>query len=322
MAVYTAVGEDEVRALLVRLGLGPLQRFEGIAAGIENSNWFVDSPRGGFVLTIFERLPATELPFYLALMQHLAQAGIPVPEPQAAADGALQFTLAGKPAALLTRLPGSHRLAPDLHHCAQVGSMLARMHRAGQHFRHQQPHPRGLDWWAQTVPVVLPFLDAERAALMQSELAFQQSAAASSAAQSLPRGPVHADLFRDNVLFDGLPGHERLTGCLDFFFAGTDALLFDIAVCLNDWCSDPASARLDEARATTLVAAYASERELSAAEQYLLPTWLRAAALRFWLSRLWDLHLPRQAALLKPHDPAPFERMLRQRVDNPWHPSC
>lgn len=155
---------------------------------------------------------------------------------------------------------------------------------------------------------------------MDSELAFQRAVAASGDHAQLPRGPVHGDLFRDNVLFDGLPGHEKLTGLLDFFFAGDEVVAFDIAVCLNDWCSDPDSARLDETRAAALVAAYERERPLAAAELRLMPALMRAAALRFWLSRLDDRHRPREAALLNPHDPAPFERMLRERIAQPWHP--
>ncbi len=324
MAVYTPVPEDDVRALVARLGLGRLSRFEGIRGGIENSNWFVDTEgghgTGRYVLTLFERLRAEELPYYLGLMQHLAARGIPVPDPQAGADGALSFTLQGKPAALLTRLPGSHRLAPDLHHCTQVAAMLARLHEAARGYHHEQAHPRGLPWWEATVPQVLPHVDAATAALLREELAFQQAVAGSADALALPRGPVHADLFRDNVMFDGLPAHEKLTGFLDFFFAGTDAWLFDIAVCLNDWCIDLDSGRLDETRAAAFVAAYAAVRPLTAAEHRLMPAMLRAAAFRFWLSRLWDLHLPRPAALLKAHDPSHFERVLRERLERPWHP--
>jgi homoserine kinase type II len=319
MAVYTVVGADEARALVARLGLGELTALAGIPSGIENSNYFVDTDAGRFVLTVFERLTATELPYFLRLMKHLAQHGIPVPDPQADAAGELLFTLHGKPAALLTRLPGSHRLAPDEHHCREVGAMLARLHAAAADLPLNQPHLRGLDWWVRTVPEVLPHLDTERAALLRDELAFQQQVAASPDGRALPRGAIHADLFRDNVMFDGLPGHEKLTGFLDFFFAGTDALAFDIAVCLNDWCIDLDSGRLDEDRAAAFVAAYQSERRLTAAEHRLMPALLRAAAFRFWLSRLWDWFLPRDAALLNAHDPAHFERVLRQRIDHPWH---
>jgi len=159
----------------------------------------------------------------------------------------------------------------------------------------------------------------EQAVLLRGELAFQNHVAASSAHAALPRGPIHADLFRDNVMFDGLPGHEKLTGFFDFYFAGVDAFLFDIAVCLNDWCIDLDSGRLDEERAQRFCAAYHRVRPLEGAEVRLMPALLRAAALRFWISRLWDLHLPRDASLLKAHDPAHFERVLRERVASPWH---
>jgi homoserine kinase type II len=320
MAVYTEVGFDEADQLVQGLGLGALTDLRGIRSGIENTNYYANTARGQWVLTIFERLSREQLPYYLQLMQHLALQGIPVPAPQASADGALVHTLGGKPAAVVTRLPGSHRLAPDASHCAQVGEMLARMHRAGSSFAGQQPHLRGLAWWAETVPVVLPHLGPPQAALLRDELLFQQTVAASAAGRSLPRGPVHADLFRDNVMFDATAGEDRLCGFFDFYFAGTDALLFDIAVCLNDWTIDHGSGRLVDELAVPLLAAYQSVRQLTPAELRLLPALLRAAALRFWLSRLWDWHLPRSAALLAPKDPTHFERVLRERIDNPWHP--
>ena len=320
MAVYTVVSAHEARALVARLGLGELGSLHGIAAGIENSNYFVDTDRGRYVLTVFERVRGESLAYDLALMRHLAARGLPVPDPQPGADGALGFELHGKPAALLTRMPGSHRLAPDLHHVEQLGQVLARMHHAASDFARVQPNPRGLDWCEATAAELRGVVDAASAALMASELAYQRAMAASVDHAQLARGPVHGDLFRDNVLFDGLPGHEKLTGLLDFFFAGNEAFAFDIAVCLNDWCSDLDSGRLDETRAAALVAAYERERPLAAAELRLLPALLRAAALRFWLSRLHDLHRPRAAALLHPHDPAPLERMLRERIAQPWHP--
>ncbi len=321
MAVYTELGFGEADALLQRLGLGALTDLRGIRSGIENTNYYATTARGQWVLTIFERLAREQLPYYLRLMQHLALAGIPVPAPQPAADGSLVHTLSAKPAAVVTRLPGSHRLAPDAPHCAQVGEMLARMHLAGASFADQQPHLRGLAWWTETVPVVLPHLDAERAALLQDELAFQQAFAASAAGQSLPKGPIHADLFRDNVMFDETAGEDRLCGFFDFYFAGTDTWLFDVAVCLNDWCCDLDSGRLVESRAWAFCNAYQRVREFTGAERRALPALLRAAAFRFWLSRLWDWHLPREAALLQPKDPAQFERVLRARIENPWHPS-
>jgi len=321
MAVYTEVGFAEAAALCERLGLGALADLQGIRSGIENTNYYATTARGQWVITLFERMAEGELPYYLGLMQHLAAHGIPVPAPQAAPGGTLVHRLAGKPAAVVTRLPGSHRLAPHAGHCAQLGAMLARLHRAAAGFALQQPHPRGLAWWLQTVPVVRPHVTPEQAALLEQELAFQQQLAASPAGAALPRGPIHADLFRDNVMFDDTAGDDRLCGLFDFYFAGTDALLFDVAVCLNDWCCDAASGRLDEARATAFVAAYHGVRALQHGEVRLLPALLRAAALRFWLSRLADWHLPREAALLHPKDPTHFERVLAVRIAEPWHPN-
>ncbi|MDQ2779180.1 MAG: homoserine kinase [Pseudomonadota bacterium] len=322
MAVYTEVGLAEADALCHRLGLGKALDLQGIRSGIENTNYYLNTASGQWVLTLFERLPAAQLPYYLQLMQHLAARGIPVPAPQADAEGALLQTVAGKPAAVVTRLPGSHRLRPDVAQCRQVGAMLARMHLAAADFPLDQPHLRGIDWWLQTAPAVLPHLDADTAALLQSELQFQQQVAASATGHELPRGAIHADLFRDNVMFDDTAGPDHLCGFFDFYFAGTDTLLFDLAVCLNDWCSDDANGALDEARAGAFVAAYEGVRPLAGAEQRSLPAMLRAAALRFWISRLWDWHLPRSAALLQPKDPGHFERVLRQRIAAPWHASA
>jgi homoserine kinase type II len=320
VAVFTEVPLDVARAFVGRLGIGALTDLRGIRGGIENTNYFVTTDRGEWVLTLFERLTSDELPFYLHLMRHLARKGLPVPEPRADAGGEILHTLLGKPAALVDRMPGAHQLAPDQHHCEQVGDVLARLHLAALDYPRRQPNPRGLAWWEATVPLVLPFLDDASRELLSGELAFQRSLAASAAFASLPCGPIHADLFRDNVMFDGLPGRERLTGLLDFFFAGVDTFVFDLAVCLNDWCTDLDSGRGIDERAAALVTAYERVRPLAGAERRLLPAMLRAAALRFWLSRLDDLHRPRDARLLVPHDPVHFERVLRGRVATPWHP--
>ncbi len=320
MAVYTEVSFTDADALLQRLGLGALTDLQGIRSGIENTNYYATTARGQWVLTLFERLGADQLPYYLRLMQHLAERGIPVPAPQPAADGSLLHRVAGKPAAVVTRLPGSHRLLPDAEHCRQVGEMLARMHLAGADFPLEQPHLRGLAWWVQTAPVVLPHLAPAQATLLGEELAFQQEVAESAAGRALPRGPIHADLFRDNVMFDDTAGPDRLCGFFDFYFAGTDTWGFDLAVCLNDWCCDLDTGVLDELRAAAFMAAYQAVRPLDHGEVRLMPALLRAAALRFWISRLWDWHLPRDAALLQPKDPTHFERVLRRRIDEPWHP--
>lgn len=313
MAVFTEVSHDEASALLRRLNLGELRALRGIQGGIENTNYFASTDAGEYVLTLFERLTHAQLPFYLHLMKHLAQHGIPVPDPAPDADGDLLHTVCGKPAAVVNRLAGGSELAPGVAHCAAVGDMLARMHLAGRDFDRRQPNLRGLAWWNETVPVVLPYLDQAQAALLQGELAYQNHVAAGAAYAALPRGPVHADLFRDNVMFDG----ERLSGFFDFYFAGVDTWLFDLAVCLNDWCIDLPTGAADAERTQGFLQAYLAVRPLTAAERRLLPAMLRAGALRFWISRLWDYHLPREASLLQPHNPAHFERVLRQRLAAP-----
>ena len=313
MAVFTPVSPPEASALLQQLGLGALQSLRGIEGGIENTNYFVSCEAGEYVLTLFERLTAEQLPFYLHLMKHLASAGIPVPDPQADAEGRILHSVCGKPAAVVNRLSGRSQLAPQAVHCAAVGDMLARMHLAGRSFERVQPNLRALPWWNDTAPVVLPYLNAAQAELLQSELAWQNQLAQSAVYASLPRGPVHADLFRDNVMFDG----EVLTGFFDFYFAGVDSWLFDMAVAMNDWCIDLSTGAHDAERANALLRGYQRVRPLSVPEQSLLPDMARAGALRFWISRLWDYHLPRDAALLTPHDPTHFERVLRQRVAQP-----
>ena len=333
MAVYTEVPLDAARQLLLNLNLGELRELRGIEGGIENTNYFAtteaaDGSARQWVLTLFERLTHAQLPFYLHLMKHLAQRGIPVPEPQAKADGVplgaqedeILHTLCGKPAAVVNRLHGASVLAPSATHAAVVGAMLARMHLAGRDYPRQQPNLRGLPWWNETAPVILPHLSAPQAALLQSELAYQNQVASSAAYAALPRGPVHADLFRDNVIFapgDDDAGQPRLGGFFDFYFAGVDSWLFDLAVCLNDWAIDLPSGQHHAERAQAMLRAYAAVRPLQAAERTLLPAMLRAGALRFWISRLWDWHLPREAAMLKPHDPRHFERVLRARAQTP-----
>ena len=314
MAVFTEVSDKAAKALLKRVPLGEFVSLRGIEGGIENTNYFLTTSEGEYVLTLFERLRADQLPFYLYLMKHLAQAGIPVPDPQAESKtGDILLQVEGKPAAIVNKLRGKSQLTPQVAHCQSLGGMLARMHLAGQDFPRQQPNLRGLPWWNETVPVVLPHLEQPAAELLTSELAYQNHIAASSAYTALPRGPVHADLFRDNAMFDG----EEMTGIFDFYFAGVDTLLFDIAVVMNDWCVDLATGVIDQARADALLAAYQAVRPFTAPERQLLPAMLRAGALRFWISRLWDFYLPREASMLKPHDPTHFERVLRARLASP-----
>jgi homoserine kinase type II len=319
MAVFTSVTPDDLAAWLPQFGVGQCVSLKGIESGIENSNFFIGTERDGvrheYVLTLFEKLSAEELPFYLGLVQHLEGQGIPCPGPVEADDGSLFKMLKGKPAAIVRRLRGQSHMQPTHHERALVGDMLARMHLAGQSFGEWQENPRGPRWWAATAPHVKRFLSPAQLSMLESELTEQFE----HALDDLPRGPIHADLFRDNVMFDG----AALGGFFDFYFAGCDCLLFDIAVCINDWCIDRDTfvGQLDGEAVQVFLRAYHAVRPLTEAEQGAWPIMLRAAALRFWLSRLYDLHLPRAGELIKPHDPTHFERILRLRREAaslPW----
>ncbi|HYP31695.1 MAG TPA: homoserine kinase [Burkholderiaceae bacterium] len=321
MAVYTEVDADTAAALLRTLDAGTLTSMRGCAGGIENTNYFVHSDKGDWVLTVFERLGFDQLPFYLGLMQHLARKGLPVPEPRTDASGNFLHSIAGKPASLVNLLPGRSIDAPMLAHCSLLGVTLAHLHTAAVDYPLQQPNLRGLEWWEKTVPIVQAHVGPELARRLAEELDFQQRFHAAASTQSLPRGPVHADLFRDNALFDGPPESPRLSGVFDFYFAGVDHHVFDLAVCVNDWCIDLATGRLEPEHAQALLRAYHVHRPMSPAELRALPGMRRAAALRFWLSRLADWYLPREAALLKAKDPTHFERVLRDCTDHAWHAS-
>jgi homoserine kinase type II len=316
MAVFTPVSIDDLAQWADQYDIGKVLAVKGISSGIENSNFFVTTERAEYVLTVFEKLSFAQLPFYLKLMRHVAERGVLVPHPIANRHGELLASLHGKPAALVTKLEGGCQMAPKPHHCAEVGAMLAKLHLAAQDYALRQPNLRGLEWWRETVPVVMPFLPPSEQELLRAELAFQEDHAASAAFARLPRGPVHADLFRNNVMFDG----DRLTGFFDFYFAGVDTWLFDVAVTVNDWCVNEPDGALDPARTRALLGAYHAVRPFSDDEAQSWRTMLRAGALRFWLSRLYDLHLPRDAEMLTPHDPAHFERILRERIAQPIPP--
>jgi len=309
MSVYTPVSADELATWLTRYALGEVHAFEPIAAGIENTNYFLTADKGRFVLTLYERVPAEELPFYLNLMAHLARSGVQAPAPEADRSGALWSFLNGKPAGLVTRLDGKPVLRPAVAHCAAVGAALGRMHVAVASYRGRLTNRRGPGWWRQAARAARPYLTAEQNALLAAELKFQTG----FAKVKLPRGAIHGDLFCDNVLFED----HRVSGIIDFGFAATDVLSYDLAITVNDWCTvaDAAhSGALDPERVAALVRAYANARPLSAEERTAWPALLRAAALRFWLSRLYDLHLPRAGELTHAHDPAVFERILRARI--------
>jgi homoserine kinase type II len=305
MAVFTSVSEAEFSAWLGDYSLGQLLELQGIASGIENTNYFVTTGNGRFVLTLFEILSADELPFYLNLMAHLARHGIPCPNPVANRANQFLGTLNGKPACIVSRLNGKSTTTPSNAQCAAIGAMLGQLHIAGQSFSQIMPNPRGTTWRAATAPQVRPFLDIRQVELLDSEVALhaQQNWA------SLPQGVIHADLFRDNVLLE----ENRIGGLIDFYFACSDVLLYDVAITVNDWCTN-SDGRLDAAKVQSLLRAYHAVRPLLDSEHRAWPLLLRGAALRFWLSRLFDMHLPRDGELIHAHDPRRFERILKNHI--------
>lgn len=316
MSVFTPVGTAELDAWLGSYEAGTATELTPIAAGIENTNYFVTTSLGRYVLTLFERVGGDELAYYLALMTHLAGCGIPCPAPVARRGGTVCGTLNGRPAALLARLPGASVEHPGEGHCAAVGEMLARLHQAGASFADRRPNPRGARWRRDTGQALLPLLGPDDAALLKEELHFQSL----FNFPDLPRGVVHGDLFRDNVLFAS-PDGARIGGVIDFYFAGEDAWLFDLAVCANDWCVD-AGGEPDPARTRALLHGYHALRPLTALERGAWPVLLRAAALRFWLSRLADRQRHDDAHLGRAKDPAPYRELLRLRIKGaarlPW----
>lgn len=302
LSVFTAVDRDELAAWLAPLGLGELIAHAGIAAGTQNSNYFVTTGSGDYVLTVFERVDAAALDFYLALQDHLARQGLPVPRPLPDAAGRYRRELAGKPAALLSRLPGANVDTPDAGHCRAVGDLLARLHLAARDFPDALPNPCGAAWRQATGKALLPLLTPTEQALLRDELAFQTAQDGSA----LPQGIIHADLFRDNILWDtGPDGCGRLSGVLDFYFAGVDAWLFDLAVAANDWCADA-----DNLGA--LLTGYTARRPLVEAERTAWAAMRRAAALRFWLLRLDARHRPRPGAVVTTKDPEHFRCLLER----------
>ncbi len=305
MAVFTRVTEAELAAWLADYSLGHLLEMQGISSGIENTNYFVTTTNGRFVLTLFEKLTASELPFYLDLMAHLARHGIPCPAPVASRHNSFLGELNGKPACIVSRLAGRSELSPGAEHCGSVGEMLGQMHLAGQSFKARMENPRGAAWRRQAAHDVRRFLSQQDQSLLDDEIAFHETRTLAG----LPRGVVHADLFRDNVLFDGM----RVGGLIDFYFACNDSLLYDVAITVNDWCVN-GEGGLDARRAHAMLSAYKDVRPFTAEEKALWPVALRLAALRFWLSRLFDLHLPRDAEMVNAHNPDHFKRILQQHI--------
>jgi homoserine kinase type II len=306
MSVFTPVSESAMQTWLADYAVGRLEELRGIEAGVQNSNFFVTTSLGRYVLTLFEAVPRADLPYYLNLMAHLARHGLPVPAPVANRDNEYLGVLEGKPAALVSRLAGQSDNSPSPERCARLGAMLAGLHLAGLSFGRRQDNPRGSAWRERTASRVERFLRDDERELLQAELAFQRELDR----ETLPQGVIHADLFRDNVLWDG----DHVGGVIDFYFACNDALLLDVAVTVNDWCTLP-DGELDAVRTHALLDAYHADRPFTAAESRAWPGMLRRAALRFWLSRLEDFHLPREGEMVTVKNPAEYRDILRRRAE-------
>ena len=319
MSVYTTITHDDLKAFLTQYAVGDLVDFRGISEGIDNTNYFVTTrqhslpdalatqPTQDFVLTIFERLPAEQLPYFLNLLQHLSQHHFACAKPILDQEGQILQSLLAKPAAMVERLPGQTVTTITESQCADIGQALAELHIAGQSYSAKQVNRRGLAWCQATAQALEHHLPTVLQAQVTEELAVQLRLDR----QALPVGTIHGDLFHDNALYDG----TKFSGIIDFYFACHDILLYDLAVTINDWCKQPDQpAMLDQIRLTKLLQAYHARRPITATEQTAFTTLLRGAALSWWLSRLYDQHFPRDGELTLIKDPQVFETILTDRI--------
>lgn len=310
MAVYTEVSDDELASFIARFDLGAVLSSKGIAEGVENTNYLIRTETGPFILTLYEkRVDRDDLPFFLGLMQHLSARGVPCPTPVPTRDGALLAELAGRPAAIITFLEGMWRRRPEAYHCAALGRALATLHAAAADFTMTRENTLGVGAWralfaesADQASQVLPGL-AEEVAHGLDRIEARWPGA-------LPVGTIHADLFPDNVFFLG----RELSGLIDFYFACTDALAYDVAICLNAWCFEP-DLSFNVTKARALLSGYSQVRPFTDAEFDALPLLAEGAAMRFLLTRLHDwLRVP-PGALVTPKDPVEYLRRLRFHRD-------
>jgi homoserine kinase type II len=306
MAVYTDVAAEELEAFLAGYDIGDLLAYKGIAEGVENSNFLVHTGRGNFILTLYEkRVAAADLPFFLSLMEHLASRGITCPQPVKNRQGDMLGRVAGKPAAIITFLDGMWIRRPAADHCGALGQALARLHRAGADFLGKRANSLSVQGWRPLYQVVAARCDSVRPGL-SATLAAELAQLEAAWPRNLPQGVIHADLFPDNVFFLG----DKLSGLIDFYFACTDALAYDLAICLNAWCFEPDHS-YNVTKGKSLLQSYAAVRALSPDERKALPMLARGAALRFLLTRLVDWFDERGAALVQRKDPLEYFRKLR-----------
>ena len=301
MSVYPSVSDAQMRDFLLQYDLGDFVSLQGIAQGITNSNYFLTTSTGRYVLTVFEVLKSEELPFFLELNQHLSQNGVACAAPIARKDGGLHSMLAGKPACLVTCLNGSDTGWPTEAQCFHTGAMLAKMHLAGQDFPLKMKNPRYDGWWHDACTQLLPVLDSEDAKLLQSEI----TALDKNLGEHLPSGIIHADLFKDNVLLNG----DEVSGFIDFYYACNGNFMYDLAIAVNDWART-ADNKLDPVLYDAFLHGYESVRPLSDEEGAYFPTAQRAGCIRFWVSRLLDFHFPQSGEMTFIKDPNAFRDLL------------
>ena len=307
MSVFTPVSSADAERLLARYSLGALERLEGIAQGVENTNYFLTATTGEYVLTLFEHIPRADLPFYVGLMDHLAHKEISCPLPMRMDDGGMIAEVNGKPACIVTRLPGTPQGRPAPHHCRVAGELLANIHIAGVEYDASLDNWRGRAWRERFEQAVAPKLSGAENELIAAENRYQ----AMHDDTVLPQGVIHGDYFHDNVLWDD----EGNAGVIDFYFACDDALAYDVAIGVNDWCATP-EALLDAARVHAFIAGYESRRPLTDFERELWPVMLRRAALRTWLGRLGYNHFPRESHMTIPKDHEFSRHLLEHHIAN------
>lgn len=308
MSVFTCITRPQLDQFFSAYALGKVVSFEGITDGIDNTNYFVITTQGSFVLTIFESLTADDLPHFLKLLSHLTINNMPCPNPQSDRQANTLRELNNKPAAVFRRLSGTAITSPTILHCQEIGLQLASLHRCTQGYFFPIKNGNDFSWCKTVLNRIGAHLSETDRDLINDELAFQ----AKNSPADLPRGVIHGDLFRDNALFVD----DQFSGLLDFYSACTDTLLLDIAITANDWCCD--NGKVNDEKITALLAAYESLRPLAPVEKQFWPTMLRAAALRFWLSRLEHQCYPRSGEITQQKDPLIFRHILQQhRQQNP-----